>query len=278
MTISLDAFGTCCWKPPFTVAMALVGMLFAGFFFYPIETKNDEFTSSLESWMHVPADVILFIFLPPLLFDAAFNVKFHVFVKCVPNKPLDEAARTLPLRVCAHFCPVLRSFLFQVLFVYILCFHACRFPLKASNPLNRCLHLRVESTPRVLPSSLLLAAPGVLLSTFLTALFFQLFFATKWIFGGNLNHDALEEVGFAWGWQWSLVTGTILSATDPVAVTAVLHDLGAPEKLATMIEGESLLNDGTAMVPWARSVWVRSCGDCVEMCMCVCVCVCVCFS
>ena len=68
-------------------------------------------------------------------------------------------------------------------------------------------------------------------------------------------------MGFTWDWQWSLITGAILSATDPVAVTAVLHDLGAPHKLATMIEGESLLNDGSAMVPsacdvvWCSAVW-----------------------
>ena len=42
--------------------------------------------------------------------------------------------------------------------------------------------------------------------------------------------------------------GSIISATDPVAVVALLKDLGASKRLATMIEGESLLNDGTAMV------------------------------
>ena len=42
--------------------------------------------------------------------------------------------------------------------------------------------------------------------------------------------------------------GAILSATDPVAVVALLHELGASEKLAILIEGESLLNDGSAIV------------------------------
>ena len=42
--------------------------------------------------------------------------------------------------------------------------------------------------------------------------------------------------------------GAIISATDPVAVVALLKELGASKKLATMIEGESLFNDGTAMV------------------------------
>jgi len=46
----------------------------------------------------------------------------------------------------------------------------------------------------------------------------------------------------------ALLFGAIASATDPVAVVALLKELGASKRLATMIEGESLLNDGTAMV------------------------------
>jgi len=38
--------------------------------------------------------------------------------------------------------------------------------------------------------------------------------------------------------------GGLLSATDPVAVVALLKDLGASKKLSTIIEGESLMNDG----------------------------------
>jgi NhaP-type Na+/H+ or K+/H+ antiporter len=42
--------------------------------------------------------------------------------------------------------------------------------------------------------------------------------------------------------------GAVLCATDPVAVVALLRDLGASKKLSTVIEGESLFNDGTAIV------------------------------
>jgi len=42
--------------------------------------------------------------------------------------------------------------------------------------------------------------------------------------------------------------GAILCATDPVAVVALLKELGASVTFNTLIEGESLLNDGTAMV------------------------------
>jgi NhaP-type Na+/H+ or K+/H+ antiporter len=42
--------------------------------------------------------------------------------------------------------------------------------------------------------------------------------------------------------------GSILSATDPVAVAALLEEVGAPPRLKTHIAGESLLNDGSAIV------------------------------
>jgi NhaP-type Na+/H+ or K+/H+ antiporter len=41
-----------------------------------------------------------------------------------------------------------------------------------------------------------------------------------------------------------LTFGGLLSATDPVAVVALLKELGASKKLNTIIEGESLMNDG----------------------------------
>lgn len=41
-----------------------------------------------------------------------------------------------------------------------------------------------------------------------------------------------------------MLLGGLLSATDPVAVVALLKELGASKKLNTIIEGESLMNDG----------------------------------
>lgn len=49
-------------------------------------------------------------------------------------------------------------------------------------------------------------------------------------------------------WWGALVLGSILAATDPVAVVALLKELGAPLHVSTLIEMESLFNDGTAMV------------------------------
>ena len=40
----------------------------------------------------------------------------------------------------------------------------------------------------------------------------------------------------------------LISATDPVAVVAVFRELGVPRRLLTLVEGESLLNDGVAIV------------------------------
>ena len=45
-----------------------------------------------------------------------------------------------------------------------------------------------------------------------------------------------------------LLFGAINSATDPVAVVALLKELGVSKRISTLIEGESLLNDGTALV------------------------------
>jgi NhaP-type Na+/H+ or K+/H+ antiporter len=42
--------------------------------------------------------------------------------------------------------------------------------------------------------------------------------------------------------------GSIVSCTDPIAVVALLKELGAPKKFNTVIEGESLINDATGMI------------------------------
>jgi len=46
----------------------------------------------------------------------------------------------------------------------------------------------------------------------------------------------------------AVMFGALISATDPVAVVSLLKELGASRTLSTMIEGESLVNDGTAYV------------------------------
>ncbi|MGB1799602.1 MAG: cation:proton antiporter [Gammaproteobacteria bacterium] len=46
----------------------------------------------------------------------------------------------------------------------------------------------------------------------------------------------------------ALLFGALISATDPVAVIALFKELGAPQRLTILVEGESLLNDATAIV------------------------------
>lgn len=45
-----------------------------------------------------------------------------------------------------------------------------------------------------------------------------------------------------------LLLGSIVATTDPAAVVAIFRDLGAPGRLTRLVEGESLLNDATAIV------------------------------
>jgi Na+/H+ antiporter len=56
------------------------------------------------------------------------------------------------------------------------------------------------------------------------------------------------------GWAPSFVLGAIVSPTDPTAATAIARRLGVPRRLVVLIEGESLVNDGTALVVYRFAV------------------------
>lgn len=49
----------------------------------------------------------------------------------------------------------------------------------------------------------------------------------------------------------ALLIGASLSATDPVSVTALFRELGVGKRLLTLMEGESLFNDGMAVVAFS---------------------------
>ena len=53
---------------------------------------------------------------------------------------------------------------------------------------------------------------------------------------------------YSWSWSQSFLFGSILSATDPVAVVSIMKSSGSSPVLTTVIECESLLNDGVAYV------------------------------
>jgi monovalent cation/hydrogen antiporter len=51
-------------------------------------------------------------------------------------------------------------------------------------------------------------------------------------------------------WPVAFVLGAIVSPTDPLAATAIGRRLGVPRRLITILEGESLVNDATALVAY----------------------------
>jgi Na+/H+ antiporter len=50
------------------------------------------------------------------------------------------------------------------------------------------------------------------------------------------------------GWTEAFILGAVVSPTDPIAATAIGRRLGVPRRLIDIVEGESLVNDGTALV------------------------------
>ena len=55
-------------------------------------------------------------------------------------------------------------------------------------------------------------------------------------------------------WPGAFVLGAIVSPTDPVAATSIARRLGIPRRLVAVIEGESLINDATALVLYRFAV------------------------
>jgi len=89
-------------------------------------------------------------------------------------------------------------------------------------------HIDFQDLRENLSTIVLLAVPGVIINVALV--------------GGVLALSG--EVVFS----TAIVFGAIIAATDPVAVVAIFRKLGAPRRLEVLLEGESLLNDGTAIV------------------------------
>jgi Na+/H+ antiporter len=65
---------------------------------------------------------------------------------------------------------------------------------------------------------------------------------------------AHELIGLPWAMSFAL--GAIVSPTDPAAATAVMRRVGAPRRLVNVLEGESLINDATALVTYKVAVAV----------------------
>jgi len=81
----------------------------------------------------------------------------------------------------------------------------------------------------------LFALPLMLLATVISA------FLIYWGIGHPLGFPLIA----------ALLTGVLLSATDPAAVVGMMRNLGAPKRLCILLEGESLLNDAIAIVTFS---------------------------
>jgi NhaP-type Na+/H+ or K+/H+ antiporter len=55
-------------------------------------------------------------------------------------------------------------------------------------------------------------------------------------------------------WAAAFALGAIVAPTDPLAATAIARRLGVPPRLVTLLEGESLINDATALVAYRVAV------------------------
>jgi monovalent cation:H+ antiporter, CPA1 family len=96
------------------------------------------------------------------------------------------------------------------------------------------LHLKWEQFRREAPLVLNLAFVGTFLSaTFVAA-------GMHWLVG--------------WGWQAAFLFGSLIAATDPVSVIAMMKEQKAEQRLRFVMEAESLLNDGAAAVLFALCV------------------------
>jgi monovalent cation/hydrogen antiporter len=56
------------------------------------------------------------------------------------------------------------------------------------------------------------------------------------------------------GWPAAFTLGAIVAPTDALSATSVFRRLGAPRQLVTLVEGESLFNDATALVAYRAAV------------------------
>lgn len=134
-------------RVPYTLLLVVVGLVISPMHFLPV--------------VHISPDLILLVFLPALLFEAAWNLKLD--------------------------------------------------------------HLRANLVP-----ILTLALAGVVVSVGVVAVVLH--------YAAGLTYPT------------ALLFGAMISATDPVSVLAIFKKLNLPARLSSVVEGESLFNDGTAVV------------------------------
>ena len=153
---------------PYTVGLFGIGLLIGMLNRYGLFSFAPAVPTALDSVANINPDLILYLFLPILVFDAAYELNLHIFKKTLANATL-------------------------------------------------------------------LAVPGLVVCMMLTGVLMVVL--------GKII-PGLE----AWNWTFALMFGALISATDPVAVVALLHELKTSKRFSTLVDAESLLNDGTGIV------------------------------
>ena len=114
----------------------------------------------------------------------------------------------------------------------------------------------------------LILDPTVVFTLFLPPILFAAAYFTSWrdfkqnrrpifllafglvLFTTTLVAVALRALGLGLSWPVAFLLGAIVSPPDASAATAIIRKLGVPRRLVTVIEGESLVNDATALVAY----------------------------
>ncbi|MGQ9594904.1 MAG: Na+/H+ antiporter [Anaerolineae bacterium] len=107
-------------------------------------------------------------------------------------------------------------------------------------------HLDFEDLRQNLQVVATLAVPGVLLSTVVV---------------GALIVVGTSLLGQPLSWPAAFLFGALISATDPISVVALFREVGAPKRLSVILEGESLLNDGMAIVVYRILAGIALAGE-----------------
>lgn len=95
------------------------------------------------------------------------------------------------------------------------------------------LNVRLDSLESEKWEVMILAFFGTITSTFII---------------GALSYYLLQAVGQPISFIYCLLFGSVISPTDPIAVLAIFKKIGAPKSLDARLAGESLFNDGIAVV------------------------------